>query len=75
MPKSAESHVAVCTLVDAATGFTIVHPVKTKTSLAVVETLTQKCIPYFCCPSTLIIDKGKENVNSEIKSQLKQVKV
>ena len=67
MPKSAEGHVAACTLVDAATGFTIVHPVKTKTSTAVVETLTQKFIPYFGCPSALVTDKGKENVNSEIK--------
>ena len=64
MPKSAEGHVAACTLVDAATGFTIIHPVKTKTSAAVVDTLTQKFIPYFGCPSALVTDKGKENVNS-----------
>ena len=67
MPKSAEGHVAACTLVDAATGFTIVHPVKTKISTAVVDTLTQKFIPYFGCPSALVTDKGVENVNPEIK--------
>ena len=67
MPKPAEGHVAACTLVDVATGFTIVHPVKTKTSAAVVDTLTQKCIPYLGCSSALVTDKVKENVNSEIK--------
>ena len=43
------------------------YSVKTKTSLAVVDTLTQKFIPYFGCPSALVTDKGKENINSEIK--------
>ena len=45
MPKSAKGHVAVCTLFDEATGFTIVNPVQTKTSLAVVESPSQKSIP------------------------------
>ena len=52
MPKSNEGHAAICTLVDAATGFTILRPVYDKTSRGVSDTLLQSFIPYFGCPTT-----------------------
>ena len=68
MPKTIEGHVAICTLVDAATGFTIVCPCKNKTSETVVEVLRTWFFPYFGVPHALVTDKGKENVNSEIQT-------
>ena len=70
MPKSCEGHVAICTLVDAATGFVVAHPVLNKTSQAVSSTLTDKFFPYFGCPKVLVTDKGTENMNSEIAALL-----
>ena len=67
MPKSNEGHVEICTLVDAATGFTILRPVLDKTSRGVSETILESFVPYFGCPETLVTDKGRENINSEIK--------
>ena len=67
MPRSNEGHVAISTLVDAATGFTILRLVYDKTSRGVSDTLHESFIPYFGCPTTLVTDKGRENVNSEIK--------
>ena len=67
MPVSSHGHVAICTLVDAATGFVIANPVKDKTSHGVSQTLLQKFIPYFGVPKELITDKGTENLNKEIK--------
>ena len=67
MPKSNEGHVAICTLVDAATGFTILRPAHDKTSRGVSDTLLESFIPYFGCPTTLVTDKGQENVISDIK--------
>ena len=66
MPKSVMGHLAISTLVDAATGFIITNPVFDKTSIGVAKTILEKCIPYFGCPKVLVTDKGKENVNSEI---------
>ena len=66
MPKSNEGHVAICTLVDAATGFTVLRPVHDKTSRG-ISTILESFIPYFGCPTVLVTDKGRENVNSEIK--------
>ena len=68
MPKTTEGHVAICTLVDAATGFTIVCPCKSKTSETVVEVLHTWFFPYFGIPHALVTDKGKENVNSELNT-------
>ena len=66
MPWSTMGHVAICSLVDAATGFIITNPVFDKTSSGVAQTLLENFIPYFGCPKVLVTDKGKENVNSEI---------
>ena len=66
MPKSVLGHVAICTLVDAATGFIITNLVFDKTSAGVAQTILEKYIPYFGCPKVLVTDKGKENINSEI---------
>lgn len=66
MPKLHAGHVAICTLVDAATRFIITNPIFKKTSLGVVDSLMNKCIPYFGCPIPLVTDKGKENVNSKL---------
>ena len=60
MPKTTEGQVAICTLVDAATGFTIVC--KTKTSEAVVEVLCSWFFPYFGIPRAIVTDKGKETL-------------
>ena len=66
MPRSNQGHVAICRLVDAATGFIITNPVTDKTSAGVVDTLVNKFIPYFGCPKYLVTYQGKEKVNSEI---------
>ena len=66
MPKSTMGHLAICTLVDAATGFIITNPVFDKTSTGVAHIIMEKYIPYFGCPKVLVTDKGKENVNSKI---------
>ena len=66
MPKSTMGHVAIYTLVDAATGFIITNPRFDKTSTGVAHTILEKYIPYFGCLKVLVTDKGKENVNSEI---------
>ena len=67
MPNSNEGHVAICTLVDAATGFTIPRPVHDKSSWGVCDTILESFVPYFGCPEILVTDKGRENVDSEIK--------
>ena len=71
MPKTSEGHVAICTLVDAATGFTIIRPCTDKTSSAVVEVLRSWFFPYFGIPRAIVTDKGKENINSELESLTK----
>ena len=60
MPKSNEGHVAICTQVDAATGFTVLRPVHDKTSWGVSDTILESFIPYFGCFTVLITDKGRE---------------
>ena len=67
MLKATSGHVAVCTLVESATGFTVLQPVLDKTSQSVSSTLLNHLIPYFGVPKVLVTDKGKENANSEIK--------
>ena len=67
MPKATSGHVAVCTLVDSATGLTILQPVLDKTSQSVSSTLLNHYIHYFGVPKVLVTDKGKENASSEIK--------
>ena len=39
MPRSAAGHVAICTIVYAATGFVIVHPCLDKTHAGVIDAL------------------------------------
>ena len=75
MPHSNQGHVAICTLVYAATWFIITNPVTDKTSAGVVDTLVNKFIPYFGCPKYLVTDQGKENVNSEISLLCKKYKI
>ena len=70
MPKSSSGHVAICTIVDAATGFVIVHPCLDKSHAGVIEALQTKVIPNFGCPKLLVTDKGKENVNKEVSTFL-----
>ena len=71
MPKSSSGHVAICTIVDAAPGFVIVHPCLDKTHAGVIEALRTKVFPNFGCPKRLVTDKGKENVNSEVSRFLR----
>ena len=71
MPKSAAGNVAICTIVDAATGFVIVHPCQDKTHRGVIEALRTKVFPNFGCPLLLVTDKGKENMNQEVSKFLK----
>ena len=75
MPKSNQGQVAICTLVDAATGFIITNPVKDKTSSGVADTLLNKFIPYFGYPKVIVTDQGKENVNSEISLLCKRYNI
>jgi hypothetical protein len=70
MPKSTSGELAVVTMVDAATGFTILHPVSNKTSDSIVSALTTRLFPYFGIPSVLVTDKGKENINQEVQKLL-----
>ena len=71
MPKSASGNVAICTIVNAATGFVIVHPCQNKTHRGVIEALRTKVFPNFGCPLLLVTDKGKENMNQEVSKFLK----
>ena len=71
MPKSSAGHVAICTIVNAANGFVIVHPCLNKTHTGVIEALRTKVFPNFGCPKLLITDKGRENVNNEVSTFLK----
>ena len=75
MPRSNQGHIAICTLVDAATGFIITNPVTDKTSTGVVDILVNKFIPYLGCPEYLVTDQGKENVNSEIAALFQKYKI
>ena len=60
MPKSSAGHVAICTIVDAATGFVIVHPCFDKTHLGVINALRSKVFPNFGCPQLILRTKGKK---------------
>ena len=56
MPKSNEGYGAICTLVDSATGFSIIRLVYDKPSKGVSEALLESFIPYFGCPNSLVND-------------------
>ena len=75
MPRSTEGHIAICTAVDAATGFVFATPCKDKTSSAVSKLLLKTIIPYFGCPKTIVTDLGVENKNSEIELLLRSYKI
>ena len=66
MPRSAAGNVAICTIVDAATGFVIVAACPDKTHAGVINALRCQVFPHYGCPKVLVSDKGKENVNSEV---------
>jgi hypothetical protein len=66
MPKANSGELAVVTMVDAATGFTILHPVTNKTAVSIFSALTTRLFPYFGIPSVLVTDKGKENINQDV---------
>ena len=67
MPRSQDGHTAICTAVDAATGFVFASACLDKTSRTVCDLLTKIIIPYFGCPKTIVTDLGVENMNSEVK--------
>ena len=75
MPKAITGELAIVTIVDAATGFTILHPCTDKTSDSVAAALTTKLFPFFGIPHTIVTDKGKENVNNEIATLLKEYNI
>ena len=64
MPRSAAGNVAICTIVDAATGFVIVVACPDKTHTGIINALRCRVFPHYGCPKVLVSDKGKENVNS-----------
>ena len=75
MPRSADGHVAICTAVDAATGFVFATPCMDKTSTSVTQLLQQTIIPYFGCPKVIVTDLGVENKNSEVEQLLRSYKI
>jgi len=75
MPKAITGELAIVTIVDAATGFTILHPCTDKTSDSVATALTTKLFPFFGIPHTIVTDRGKENVNNEITTLLKEYNI
>ena len=70
MPKATSGHLAVITIVDAATGFCILVPSRNKTGNAVIEALTKILFPNFGVPKLLVTDRGKENVNEAMSKLL-----
>ena len=70
MPRSSAGHVAICTAVDAATGFVFALPCLDKTSTSVIHILQNTIIPHFGCPKTIVTDLGVENKNSEVEQLL-----
>ena len=66
MPRSAAGNVAICTIVDAATGFVIVVACPDKTHAGIINALRCHVFPHYGCPRLIVSDKGKENVNSEV---------
>ena len=75
MPRSSDGHVAICTAVDAATGFIFALPCLDKTSSSVVKLLQHTIIPHFGCPKTIVTDLGVENKNSEVEQLLASYKI
>ena len=60
MPRSAAGNVAICTIIDAATGFVIVVACPDKTHAGVINALCCHVFPNYGCPRLLVSDKGKE---------------
>ena len=75
MPKSSAGHVAICTAVDAATGFVFALPCLDKTSTSVIHILQNTIIPHFGCPKAIVTDLGVENENSEVEQLLASYKI
>ena len=71
MPTSTDGNVAICTAVDAATGFVFALACPDKTSRCVSRLLLETIIPYFGPPKHIVTDLGVENMNSEISKLLK----
>ena len=72
MPPSAQVNVAICTIVDAATSFVILSPCADETLQGVILALRTQVFPYFGCPKLVVSDKGKENMNKEVATFLRQ---
>ena len=66
MPRSTAGHVAICTIVDTATGFVIDYPCFNKTHHGVLDALLLNVFPNFGCPCLLVTDKGKKNIIEEV---------
>ena len=54
MPRSAAGNVAICTIVDAATGFVIVVACPDKTHAGVINALRCHVFPHYGCPRLLV---------------------
>ena len=66
MPRSSAGHIAIRTLVDAATDSVVVHLCSDKTHVCVIEALRTKVFPNFGCPKKFVTVKGKENISNEV---------
>ena len=75
MPKSSAGHVAICTAVDAATGFVFALPCLDKTNTSVIHILQNTIIPHFGCPKAIVTDLGVENKNSKVEQLLASYKI
>ena len=70
MPTSTDKNVAICTAVDAATGFVFALACPDKTSKCVSRLLLETIIPYFGPPKRIVTDLGVENMNTEVSQLL-----
>ena len=70
MSMSVESHVAILTAVDAATGFIFAMPCLDKTTKNVTDLLLNTVITYFGAPKVLVTDLGVENKNLDVAQLL-----
>ena len=75
MPTSTDGNVAICTAVDAATGFVFALACPDKTSRCVSRLLLETIIPYFGAPKRIVTDLGVENMNSEITQLLQHYNI
>ena len=75
MPQATTGHVAIFTMVDSATGFTILHPVLNKTHHVVSKTLFDYCVPFFGIPdqkNSPISEEWFENQDWRTKKALEK---